>query len=184
VTCQSLELAGKQIQLLKEILPSFRRAAVIHNPAAPYTQQGVRELAAALGAQMIEVHVGSPADFDAAVAKARAARADAALLVPDIMTYANRRSLIELLSASRLPAIASFAEFAEAGALMTYGANVPAMVQRSAWHVDRIVRGAKAGELPIVQPTKFDLVINLKAAKTHDIAIPQSILVRADRVIE
>lgn len=184
VTCQSLDLIGKQVQLLKEILPSLRRAAVIHNPSAPYTQKDVRDLAAALGAQMIEVHIGSPADFAAAATKAREARADAVVLVPDIMTYANRRALMESLSASRLPAIASFAEFAEAGALMTYGANVPAMVQRSAWHVDRISKGSKAGELPMVQPTKFDLVLNLRAAKAYGIAVAPSILARADRVIE
>jgi putative tryptophan/tyrosine transport system substrate-binding protein len=184
VTCQSLELTGKQIQLLRDILPSSRRIAVVHNPTAPYTQQDVRQLSTALGTQMIELHVGSPNDFAAAVAKAREARVDAAVLVPDLMTYANRRALVEQLSASRVPAIASFAEFADAGALMTYGANVPSMVQRSAWHLDRIAKGAKAGELPIVQPTKFDMVINLKTAKAFGITIAPSVLARADKVID
>lgn len=184
VTCQSLELTGKQLQLLRDILPSSRRIAVVHNPTAPYTQQDVRDLSAALGTQMIEIHVSAPGDFAAAVAKAKEARVDAAVLVPDLMTYANRRALVALLSENRIPAVAAFAEFADAGALMTYGANVPAMVQRSAWHVDRIAKGAKAGELPIVQPTKFDMVINLKAAKALGIAIPPAVLARTDRVIE
>jgi putative ABC transport system substrate-binding protein len=184
VTCQSLELTGKQMQLLRDILPSARRIAVVHNPTAPYTLQDVRNLGAALGAQMIEVHVGSPADFAGAATRAREARADAAVLVPDLMTWANRGALLALLSESRIPTVASFAEFADAGALMTYGANVPAMVQRSTWHLDRITKGAKAGELPIVQPTKFDMVINLKAANSFGIAIPASVRARADRVIE
>jgi putative ABC transport system substrate-binding protein len=184
VTCQSLELTGKQVQLLRDILPSSRRIAVVHNPTAPYTRLNVQNLGAALGAQMIEVHVESPNDFAAAVTKAKDARAEAAVLVPDLMTYANRGPLVALLSQNRIPAVASFAEFADAGALMTYGANVPAMVQRSTWHVDRITKGAKAGELPIVQPTKFDMVINLKAAKAFGIAIPASVLARSDRVIE
>ena len=184
VTCQSLELTGKQVQILRDILPASRKIAVVHNPTAPYTQQDVRNLGAALGAQMIELHVGSPDDFAVAVTKAREASAEAAVLVPDLMTWANRRALVALLSESRIPAVASFAEFADAGALMTYGANVPAMVQRSAWHLDRIAKGAKAGELPIVQPTKFDMVINLKAAKTFGITIPASVRARADRVIE
>jgi putative ABC transport system substrate-binding protein len=133
---------------------------------------------------MVEVHVRTPDDFGAAVAKAREARVDAAILVPDIMTYANRAALVQLMSASRIPSIASFAEFADAGALMTYGANVPAMVQRAAWHLDRIAKGAKAGELPIVQPTKFDLVVNVKVAKAFGIAVHPALLARTDRIID
>jgi putative ABC transport system substrate-binding protein len=184
VTCQSLELTGKQLQLLRELLPSAKRIAVVHNPTAPYTQQDVQNLAAALGTHMVEVHVRAPDDFGAAVAKAREARVDAAILVPDIMTYANRAALVQLMSASRIPSIASFAEFADAGALMTYGANVPAMVQRAAWHLDRIAKGAKAGELPIVQPTKFDLVVNVKVAKAFGIAVHPALLARTDRIID
>ena len=184
VTCQSLELTGKQVQLLRDILPSARRIAVVHNPRAPYTQEDVRQLGAALGAQMIEVHVEAPADFPEAAVKARHARADAAVLVPDLMTYANRRELVALLTEARIPAVASFSEFADAGAIMTYGANVAAMVQRAAWHLDRLAKGAKAGELPILQPTKFDMVINAGAAKALGITIPPSVRARSDRVIE
>jgi putative ABC transport system substrate-binding protein len=184
VSCQSLELTAKQMQLLREILPSARRIAVLHNPNAPYTQEDVRRLAAALGAQMIEVHAAAPADFPAAVAKARQERADATVLVPDLMTFANRRELLALLTQNRIPTVANFSEFADAGALMTYGANVPAMVQRTSWHLDRIAKGAKAGELPILQPTKFDMVINLRAAKAFGLTIPPSVQARADRVID
>lgn len=183
VTCQSLDLTGKQVQLLRDILPSARRIAVVHNPKAPYTREDVRQLGAALGAQMVEVHVESPADFAAAVATAKQARADAAVLVPDLMTYANRRDLVARLTEARIPAVASFSEFADTGALMTYGANVPAMVQRSSWHLDRIAKGAKPAELPILQPNKFDMVINLRTATAFGLTIPPSVQARADRLI-
>jgi putative ABC transport system substrate-binding protein len=164
-----------------------RRIAVLSNPHAAYnesTLRGLREAGSALGVQTIEIAARSPADFEAAVAQVRLARVDAVFLAPDAMLFANRVQLLRLLLAERLPVIGFFREFVDAGALMSYSSRRTERFHRLAWYVDRILKGTKPTDLPVEQPTSFELVINLRTAKALGLAIPQSLLRRADEVIE
>ncbi len=187
VTCQSSELVAKQFQLLREILPAVKRLAVLFNPSSPYSEPAVRELRNAgstLGIRVIEIAVRSPADFENAVAQIRQGGADAAFLTPDAMLLYNRARLVDLLLANRLPAMGFFPDFVDAGALLSYSSNREERYHRLAWYVDRILKGAKPADLPVEQPTNFELVVNLRTAKALGITIPQSVLLRADRRIE
>jgi len=187
VTCQSSELGAKQFQLLREILPAVKRIAVLSNPSAPYSEPAVRELRSAgsmLGIRMIEIAVRSPADFGRAVEQMHQASAEAVVLTPDTMLFYNRAQLADLLLANRLPTMGFFPEFVDAGALLSYSSNREERYHRLAWYVDRILKGTKPAELPVDQPTKFELVVNLRTAKALGITIPQSVLLRADRKVE
>ena len=187
VTCQSPELGPKQMQFFREAVPSVKRIGIIFNPDVPYTRPEVKELHRFLGAAgvgVVEAEVAGPEQFPDAVSSLHRAAVDGVFLVPDNMVYGNRARLGELLLASRLPMMSGYAEFTAVGGLMSYGSNLQALVRRAAWYVDRILRGAAPANLPVEQPTKFELVINLKTAKTLGVKIPQSVLIRADRVIE
>ena len=187
VTCQSVELAAKQLQLLREALPAATRIAVLSNPSSPYSESSARDLRSVgspLSARLIEIAVRSPADFEDAVAQMRRADTEAVFVSPDAMLFANRSQLIGLLLANRLPVMGFFRDFVDAGALLSYSANRLERYRRLAWYVDRILKGAKPADLPVEQPTKFELVINLKTAKALGLEIPQSLLARADEVIE
>ena len=187
VTCQSSELVAKQLQLLQEALPAVKRIAVLSNPSSPYGGPALRELRSAgnkLGTRVIEITVRSPADFENAVAQMRQDGADAVFLPPDTMLFVNRTQLVSLLLANRLPVMGFFPDFVDAGALLSYSTNLAVQYHRLAWYVDRILKGAKPADLPVEQPTKFELVINLKTAKALGITIPQSLVLRADEVIQ
>jgi putative ABC transport system substrate-binding protein len=187
VTALGQELGGKALDLLKEAVPNISRVAVLGGPAYPSMgtgAQAIESAARALGVTLQTVVVRTPAEIDGAFAAMREQRAGGLLVLPDPMFNIQTSRIPELAARHRLPAIYELSEFVDAGGLMFYGAALRDMYRRAATFVDKILRGAKPGDLPIEQPTQFELDINLKAAKALGIKIPQSLLVRADRVIE
>ena len=183
----SPELVGKQLELLKEVVPKISRVAVLENPANPGTAPQLRAAKGAaqmLGLRLQLVEARDPSAIDRAFAAMTRERAEAVLVLVDAMFGAQRERIASLAAKSRLPAVSGIARQAEAGDLMAYGANRVDAYRRAAMYVDKILKGAKPGDLPIEQPTKFELVINLKTAKALGLTIPPSLLVRADQVIE
>ena len=181
------ELAGKRLELLKEISPKAARIAVIFDPRSTAGHAHVRGIESAartlkMLVQLLEVK--EPADLDNAFRAARGARADALVVVGVGMVNSHRPRIISLASESRLPAIYSSLESVEEGGLIAYAASGAEQFRRVATYVDKILKGTKTGDLPIQQPTTFELAVNLKTAKAIGVAIPKSILGRADRVIE
>jgi ABC-type uncharacterized transport system substrate-binding protein len=186
LSIQSPDLVGKRIELLREIEPAFRRLGVLANgnyPAAVLEMDDVAAGARALGLEAISAKVWS-ADQFAPAFEALKARADAVYVVGESFINTNRNRINTLALAARLPTISSFREFAEAGGLMSYGASYPHMFRRAAEFVDKILRGTTPADIPVEQPTEFDLVINLITAKIIGLTVPPSILVRANKVIE
>ena len=180
------EISGKQLELLKEIVPGLSHAAVIGTSAEPSNAQMLREVEIAAGAlrvQLQRIAVRGPKDIETAFRDASKGRAGAVLVLVSLVTTAHRTQLVELALKSRLPAIFPQSEFVEAGGLMYYGANVADLFWRAATYVDKILKGAKPADLPVEQPTKFELVINLKTAKQIGLTIPPNVLARADKVI-
>jgi putative ABC transport system substrate-binding protein len=178
-------LLGKALQLLKDIVPRATRVAILWNPGGAVDPR-VKEAEAAmraLGMTPLPVEVRDLRSLDEAFAKMRERHADALLVITDPLTLRYRDAIVTLAASSRIPAVYEFAEFARAGGLIAYSASVPALFRRAAVYVDKILKGAPPGELPVEQPTKFELVINLKTAKALGLTIPQSLLVRADEVI-
>jgi len=181
------ELAGKRLQLLKEVVPGVSRVAVLWNAANPYAVLNMRETEAAaqtLGVQVQSLEVRGPDDFENALPAAIRGRAGALIVVDDPLTFAYRMRIADFAARNRLPAMYGFREFAEAGGLTAFGANLADLYRRAATYVDKILKGAKPSDLPVEQPTKFELVINMKTAKALGLTIPQSLLLRADQVIE
>jgi len=181
------ELVGKRLELLKEIVPKLSRVAVLWNPQGAASVLSWKEIqlpARQLGVQIHSVEVRSPNDFDQAFEAATRARADAFFIMPDPVITTNLKRIADLAAKSRLPSIFHISELADAGGLVTYGPDRADLYRRAATFVDKILKGAKPGDLPINRATKFELVINLKTAKALGITIPQSVLFRADRVIE
>ena len=182
-----LEIIGKQLELLKETVPKIRRMAILSNAANPIQPLAIRDLnvaARSLGVQLQLLEVRGPNEFDGAFAAMTKESAGAFLVVADTMLVLHRTRLADLATRSRLPAAYSWREHVEAGGLMSYGPSLPDLFRRAATYVDKILKGAKPADLPVEQPTKFELVINLKTAKTLGLTIPQSVLARADQVIE
>jgi putative ABC transport system substrate-binding protein len=180
------ELSAKRLQLLKEAIPRVVRVAVLSNPDTPYVPKVIEELNAAAPSLSIElkfVAVRTPEEFSPAFSAVSRAHAQALYVIDDVFFFTNRTTLLKLASKRRLPAMCVAREYADEGGLMSYGASYGDLMRRSAGYVDKILRGAKPGDLPIEQPTKFELVVNLKAAKALGITIPESILLRADEVI-
>jgi len=180
------ELTSKRLQLLKEAIPRLRRVAVLGNPDAPQYPPVVEDLKAMAPSLAIELSfVGAriPEELDLAFSDIRRVHPQALYVVDDPLFFTYRTKLLKLALKARLPAINAPREFADEGGLMSYGTNVGELWRRSTWYVDKILRGAKPGDLPIEQPTKFELVVNLKTAKSLGITIPESILLRADEVI-
>jgi putative tryptophan/tyrosine transport system substrate-binding protein len=173
--------------LLRKIIPGLRRLAIlfnVNNASAALEVEVVRKAALPLGVDVLTLEVRPAEDIAPAFVAIKTAQADAAFVVGDPLTFANRTRIHTLSMAARLPTIYAFREFVEAGGLMSYGPNYPDLFRRSAEYVDKILRGTKPSDLPVEQPTKYDLVINLITAKALDLTIPESILLRADGVIE
>jgi putative ABC transport system substrate-binding protein len=181
----SRALAGKRLELLKEAIGGASRIGVLGNPATsaltgPDTAAAARSLGVHLSLQ--EAHEVS--DLEGAFASMAMDGVAAIIELPDAMLYAQRHRIVDLALQHRLPMMSAFRDFVEAGGLMAYGADIADLLRRSATYVAKILRGAKPADLPIEQPTKFELVINLKTAKTLGLTIPPSLLQRADQVIE
>jgi putative tryptophan/tyrosine transport system substrate-binding protein len=180
------EIFGKQLALIKEAVPKVHRVAVVWNPAISGRAPAIGDVkiaARALGLQVQVLEVRGPNDFDSAFAMAKE-RVGALLVLVDSMFSVHRTRLADLAAKSRLPAIYTNRLPVEVGGLMSYGPSFSDLWRRAAGYVDRILKGAKPGDLPVEQPTKFELVINLKTAKALGLTIPQSLLLRADQVIE
>jgi putative tryptophan/tyrosine transport system substrate-binding protein len=182
------ELSGKQLELLKEIFPKLSRVAVFGTSTYPGNAQALKEIelaAGAFGVKLQYIDVLSPTDFETAFREATKGRADAVLMMVVGFVAGGRRTEIAALAVKRrLPVIYSGRADVEAGGLMTYGVNVNDLDRRAATYVDKILKGAKPSDLPVEQPTKFEFVINLKAAKQIGLTIPPNVLARADKVIK
>jgi len=187
LSLQTAELSGKRLQLLTEIVPGLARVAVLSNPLNPGEKSSVEQTKAAAQALGIETHVvevQAPDKFESAFAAVTAAHAGALMVLPDPLLYGQHPRIVTFTAASHLPALFPEREVAEAGGLIAYGPSIPASFQRAAAYVDKILRGAKPADLPVEQPTTFELVVNLQTARAIGVTIPTSILLRADEVIE
>jgi putative tryptophan/tyrosine transport system substrate-binding protein len=183
---QSEDTPGKRLGLLQEVIPSLRRLAVFGNAANPVAVLEMNEVVATaqkLGLDVVRPEIHRPEDFAPAFAVIKG-RADALYVQTDFLTLTNRTRIITLALEARLPTMHLIREFVEAGGLMSYGPNVPDLCRRAGDYVDKILRGTKPGDIPVEQPTKFDLVINLTTAKALGITVPQTLLATAAEVIE
>jgi putative ABC transport system substrate-binding protein len=181
------EIIGKQLQILKEAVPRLARVALLRNPADPGWASQSRETdaaARAMNLQIRAVDARGEAQLDDAFSAVARERAEALLVAGSSTFLAARVKVAELARKGRLPTMCSYRENVEAGALMAYAVNMREFVGHAAEYVDRILRGAKPGDLPVEQPTKFELVINLKTAKAIGLAVPQSLTFRADELIQ
>src|SRR4051794_12087086 len=181
-----IDIIGKQLQLLKEVFPRASSVAILLNPANPGHAQILNKMKAdakSLGLSLHLLEARAPDEFDDAFAAITKDHVDTLLVVADAMFQANRTRLAELAAKNRLPTMYTFREYADAGGLISYGPNLVSQYRQAAVYVDKILKGAKPGDLPVEQPTKFELVINLKTAKALGITIPQSLLQRADELI-
>ena len=184
------ELVAKRLQLLREVVPGLSRVAALWHPNAysERTMAGVLneiEVAArTLGLQLQLVPAVGPDDFVSAFAAMVREHADALIVMPSPMLFGEYRRIVSIAANSRLPAMGAAREFVDLGGLMSYGANLPDLARQSATYVDKILKGAKPAELPVEQPIKFELVINLKTTRELGLTIPQTLLVAADEVIE
>jgi len=180
----SSDLVGKRLEYLKQVVPGVSRVAYLWHPADGRTQEGVLNAARALGLRLQIVEARGPADFNRAFSDMKSARAGALAVSPSAMFAGEARHLVDLAARDRLPAVYPWREYVDTGGFMAYGPNVADSFRRAATYVDKILKGARPGDLPVQQPTKFELVINLKTASTLGLTIPPSLLARADQIIE
>jgi ABC-type uncharacterized transport system substrate-binding protein len=181
------ELTLKHLELLREIVPNLSRVAVLWNPANndhPTVLQGAEQTAKSLNLEIVPVGARSPGEFAAAFASIETANVGGLIVLVDSMLRVNRKPIVAFAADRRLPAIYATRDYVESGGLMGYGACVPCNFKRSARYIVDILKGAKPGDLPVEQPSKFDTLVNLRTAKALNITIPPSILLRADEVIE
>ena len=187
VTLMSYDLAGKRVELLREILPKLKRLAILSNPhhvGDKLELEATQEAARRYRLSLSHHPVGNAADVERALKDIAAARAEAILAHPDGLIVRQSGVIAQFSIKHRIPAISGWASFAEGGNLLTYGPNMAAMYGRLAYFTDRILRGTKPADLPIELPSKLEMVINLKTAKALGLTIPRSVLLRADQVIE
>jgi putative ABC transport system substrate-binding protein len=187
LTCISSELVSKRLQFLKELVPALSRVAVLYNPedrnkAWEYKQ--VQEAASSLKLAVHAYEARSAAEIDKSFVRMADEHDQALVIFADALLGFHQKKLADLALQNRLPAIFGFREFADLGGLISYGASLREQYRRAAWYVDKILKGANPGDLPIEQPTRFELVINLKTAKTLDIEVPLHLQQIADDVIE
>ena len=181
------ELSGKQLELFKEAFPKISLVAVLWDPTNPSNALSLGETkvaAAALRVTLQPLEVRGPDDFETAFSAIKRERASALMVLRNPVTITHRTRIMDFAAKSRLPAMYSDSEFTDAGGLMSYGSNRLDLYRRAATYVDKILKGAKPADLPVEQPTKFELVINLKTAKQIGLAIPPNVLARADKVIK
>jgi putative ABC transport system substrate-binding protein len=187
LTSNSAQLGGKRLELLKALVPKASRIAVLYNPGDSSNVLVSKELeqsAPALGLTLQRVEVRKPAEFESAFATMTRRQAQALFGAAGLLTTPHRQILVNLAAKARIPAIWGERQFVESGGLMSYAADFYDQIRRSATYVDKILKGSKTSDLPIEQPTKLELVINLKTARALGLTIPQSLLLQADRVIE
>ncbi|HEY2980780.1 MAG TPA: ABC transporter substrate-binding protein [Anaerolineales bacterium] len=178
-------LPGKLLGLMQETVPNLTTVAVVSNPQSPLSRLWESQLSAvapAVGVKILFLHIMKREELGQVLRQARQ-HAQAIMVVPDPITTNHRREVVELAAKQRLPGMYVMRDFVDDGGLMSYGVDMSRILQRAAEYVDKILKGAKPGDLPIEQPTKFELVVNLKTAKALGLTIPQSILLRADEVI-
>jgi putative ABC transport system substrate-binding protein len=183
---QAADVAGKRLELLREVVPGLRRLAVLANVSNPISGLEIGEVQAAakaLGLDLVTLEIRHAEDIAPAFETLKG-RAQALYVAGDPLMVTNRVGINTLALVARLPTTYNQREYVEAGGLMSYGPNFPDLFRRTAEFVDKILRGAKPGDLPVQQPTKFDLVINLTTARALGLEVPQSVLARADEVIE
>jgi putative ABC transport system substrate-binding protein len=183
----TVELNAKRLDLLKEAIPAVSHVSVLVNPGNPTTRITLKDLegtARALRLKLQVLEVRERQEIDTASTVMARERAEALLVVSDAMFFAQRERIVDLAVRHRLPAIFEWREFADAGGLLSYGTNIAEMYRRLAGYVDKVLRGAKPGDLPVEQPTRYELVINMKTAKALGLTIPPSVIARADEVIE
>ena len=181
------ELTGKRLELLKEAIPNLKRVAALVNLANPVYALYLKEMkfaASAMGITLESIDVKGSDDLDQALNSITKGRAGALIVQADALFYGQRPKIMSLALKNRLPAIYSFSRYVEEGGLMSYGPSYITMFRRAATYVDKILKGAKPADLPVEQPTKFEFIINLKAAKQIGVTIPPNVLARADRVIK
>jgi putative tryptophan/tyrosine transport system substrate-binding protein len=181
------ELVGKHLELLKQVVPTVSRFAVLWQPGERPDKamlQGAEVAARALGVPLQFFEVRGPEDFDRAFSEMTRARAGALALVTSAMLFSERGPLVALAAKNRLPTVYPWREGVDAGGLMSYAPHLPDLFRRAATYVDKILKGARPGDLPVEQPTKFELVINLRTAKTLGVTIPASVLTLADQVVD
>ena len=183
----SPEISGKQLELLREIVPKLSHVAVLGNATQPGSPQALREIniaADAFRVQLQYLEIQAPKDIETAFQAASKERADAVLVLSTAILFSQRRQVADLAVKSRLSAIYNRPEYVEDGGLVSYGPSMTDLFRRAATYVDKILKGAKPADLPVEQPTKFEFVINLKAAKQIGLTIPPNVLARADKVIK
>jgi putative ABC transport system substrate-binding protein len=183
----SADIAGKRLEILKESVPRASRVAALRDPRNPASarQWAETQIAArTLGIQLQSLEVRATGELESAFRAATTERADALIALDDAFLFTHQALIADLAAKHRVPVISGFREFVEAGGLMAYGTHLPALYRRAATYVDRILKGARTADLPVEQPTQFELLINLKAAKALGLTFPQTILIRADQVIQ
>lgn len=186
LSMQATDIAGKRLELLREVVPSLRRLAIIFDagyPAATLESREVQAAARSFGIEVVLLEVRRAEDIVPAFGALKDA-ADGIYVVTDNIISANRAAIITFASSKRLPSTFNLSEFVHAGGLMSYGPNFPTLFRRAADYVDKILRGTKPGDIPVEQPTKFDLVVNLNTAKALGVTFPAPLLATADEVIE
>jgi len=181
------ELEGKRLELFKQAVPNLSRIVALLNPDNPFTAiawRATQSAADTLGLNLQPVAARSLDDLDGALAAIKKARPDGLIVIPDRVLLAYRAPIVQFIATNGLPSMFPFSEFAHEGGLMAYGPDYTDVFRRAATYVDKILKGAKPADLPVEEPTKFELVINLKTARALGLTIPQSLLLRADHVIQ
>ena len=183
----SPDFIGKRVELIKEVIPKTNRIAALSNPDNPAHAANLRQIDIRARASAIELQIvtaRNPNEFASAFADAKKARADALLLMPDALFHAYPSKIVELAAKNQLPAMYDRSDFVEAGGLMSFAVNIEDLSRRAAAYVDKILKGANPANLPVDEPTKYDLAVNLNAAHALELTIPSNVLVRADKVIK
>jgi putative ABC transport system substrate-binding protein len=181
----SVDTAGKRLQYLKEAVPSVSRVAVLWNPEHPDGEyQDIEAAARRLGIRVHSLQVKRPEDFAPAFQSAAQARADALMVVPSRLMNLSRSRILEFANKQRIPVVTGWAPWVRAGSLLSYGPDLDALVRRAATHTDKILKGARPADIPVEQPTKFELALNLKTARALGLTIPPSVLGLADQIVE
>jgi putative ABC transport system substrate-binding protein len=186
LTSITTDLSGKRLELIKEVVPGVSYIAVLSNPTSPTNPSQIKEIklaAQSLGIRLQPLEVRVPDDFERVFNAATTGHASALVALEDAFVFTHRTQVVKLAAKTKLPTIYGLSEFVEAGGLMSYAANLSDSYRRSATYVDKILKGTKPADLPVEQPRKFELVINLKAAKQIGLTIPPNVLARADRVV-